>query len=349
MKKLKNIILLLLILLSFSSCKNNNVEKLYVIFNEMKDQYGDSILIKYKNFEILVDAGQNEDADEVSKTIKENVKDNILDTLILTHPHADHIGGIASGVLSNSGIKSITTWIDSGALYSTSSFQIVENIKHSFIDKGTLYHAAYDFFNTENLSNRIYLDVDDNVYIDIFDTGEYPLPNSTYQGGNINNVSVTFALNYNNTQFFFGGDISKMIEERLENRIDKQYFSKDKFTVFKANHHGSTGSNSLAMLDIVSPNMVLISSAISDNNRSQNGVVSSQHPYPAVISRFRYYTNEIYWTGTNGTFVCSSDGKTCKVEGKGRTIDYYFNNQLVPSLEEKDKPFIETKWFETGK
>ena len=349
MKRIKIPILLLLLLLPLSSCQKESPEKLYVIFNEMKEQYGDSILIKYKNFEILVDAGQNEDVLEVSNTLKEYVKDNTLDLVVLTHPHADHIGGIASGALNKGGITSITTWIDSGATYSTSAYSSIERIKSTYIDKGTTYHAAYDYFHTESLSNRIYLDVEDNVYIDIIDTGEYPLPNSTYKGGNINNVSVTFALNYDDTQFFFGGDLSKVIEEKLIYKIGRDYFSKDKFTVFKANHHGSTGSNSLDILDLVSPDMVLISSAITYDNRSQNGIVSSQHPYPAVISRFRYYTSEIYWTGTNGTFICYSDGKTCKVEGKGRTIDYYYGNKIVPSLEEKDKSFINTKWFETGK
>ena len=54
---------------------------------------GDSILIQTGEKNILVDTSDVDERDKLRKELKKaNVKK--IDTVILTHPHADHIGGM---------------------------------------------------------------------------------------------------------------------------------------------------------------------------------------------------------------------------------------------------------------
>ena len=56
---------------------------------------GDSIFIILPNGEtVLIDAGEKGRGKDIIRHIKDNGKDT-LDYIIVTHPHADHMGGMA--------------------------------------------------------------------------------------------------------------------------------------------------------------------------------------------------------------------------------------------------------------
>ena len=64
---------------------------------EMHDEYGDSLFIKYKDYDILIDSGNYGDAQYVRDFIDSNISsDKNLDLLIVTHCHDDHLGGITN-------------------------------------------------------------------------------------------------------------------------------------------------------------------------------------------------------------------------------------------------------------
>jgi competence protein ComEC len=66
---------------------------------------GDALLIKTAKETILLDSGDVDKRDDIVKLLKkENVK--AIDKLIITHPHADHLGG-AYAVLKNFTVKSV--------------------------------------------------------------------------------------------------------------------------------------------------------------------------------------------------------------------------------------------------
>lgn len=71
--------------------KVNNNENLEVYYIDVGQ--ADSILIKTKDQAMLIDAGNNEDGDDVVNFIKEKGITN-LNYVIGTHPHEDHIGGL---------------------------------------------------------------------------------------------------------------------------------------------------------------------------------------------------------------------------------------------------------------
>lgn len=123
MKKQYALILLPLIVASLSSCDPNADpnyvagEELKIISVEMNKEYGEAILIKFGNYEILVDSGNNTDATHVKEVLTTYVTDKTIDLLVVTHPHGDHIGGINNNCLN--GFK-VSKLVDFGYTYSPS-------------------------------------------------------------------------------------------------------------------------------------------------------------------------------------------------------------------------------------
>lgn len=66
-------------------------DKLHLVFCDVGQ--GDAILARYRNVQILVDAGPN---DKVTKCLAQNVPfyDRKIEVVVLTHPESDHIGGL---------------------------------------------------------------------------------------------------------------------------------------------------------------------------------------------------------------------------------------------------------------
>lgn len=87
---------------------------------------GDSILIKSKDKNVLIDAGERNKGEEVALYLKEN-KVEKLDYIIATHPHSDHIGGLS---------------------YIIENFQVSEVIVPEIIDeKVPTTQIYYEFLN----------------------------------------------------------------------------------------------------------------------------------------------------------------------------------------------------------
>ena len=95
--------------------------KLQVISLEMRGTYGDSFIIKYNDFEILVDAGTTTDKSYVQDALEEFVEDNTLDIVMVSHLHADHIGSMTStSFFSQIGIT-VNTFVDPGTTPTTAT------------------------------------------------------------------------------------------------------------------------------------------------------------------------------------------------------------------------------------
>ena len=105
---------------STSDSANENVDdsplEIYVL--EMCGIYGDSIYIQQGDVDILIDAGWDTDGEYVRDFVDEYLEDDVLDLLVATHPHGDHVGGMATALTN---VENITNIIDYGTFASTPS------------------------------------------------------------------------------------------------------------------------------------------------------------------------------------------------------------------------------------
>lgn len=236
---------------------------LYVHFIDVGQ--ADSIFIDYGDYEILIDAGNNGDGALVVDYIKPYTDE--IELLIASHPHEDHIGGL-DDVISNYDIIEI---IDSGLKADTKTYK-------DYYDSVLLENAKYN----EDSSTSIY--VDEYLEIEIYETGDDFI--------NTNDNSVVVKINYVDTSFLFTGDM----EEKAEAEALLYDLSAN---VLKASHHGSKTSSTKEFLDMVNPDIIVIS--VGKDNKYK-------HPSTETMLRFLDYTEEIYLTSDEGHIVLKSDG-----------------------------------------
>lgn len=313
-------------------------------FLEMNECYGDSLIIKKENFEILVDGGAQADATHVRKGLKRFVTDRVLDMVIVSHPHADHTGGLSDRNTFRE-IDSVGTFIDYGYQYATPMNKGYESNRDKYISKGATYYPAYDIFHM-NVHSPIF-DLGDDVTLEVLDTGLY-LPTDTIMnsGYNHNDSSVACVLTYGENKFFFAGDLEAKGEKNLISKYPN-YFT-DYHVSMKASHHGSESSSCKEFLEYIKPENIFISAAVIEENMSSSGVKVQQHPYVSTLKKYSQYTSSIYWNGTMGTInACFDKENIVSVHGDGATRNYYYNGVKMTSEEEKDMPFPETKWYST--
>ncbi len=315
---------------------------LTITFLEMNECYGDSFLIQYGDFDILVDGGAAADATSVRSGLKTYVKDGVLDMLIVSHPHADHTGGLSDRNTFRE-ITEVKTIVDYGYQYSTSLNRGYESNRQKSIDAGAAYYPISTLFTDETLSPVF--EIADGLTLEFLNTGAYLAPEEVRTSSfNHNETSIACALTYKDTKFFFAGDL----EAKGERAIQSAYpgYFEDSHVIYKASHHGSLTSNKEDFLRYLSPEAILISAALVAGNQTANGIVAEQHPYIQTIRTFEKFTKDIYWNGLNGTFHYAIDGEgRSTFRGEGAWYSYYVDGTKVDTESEKDLPFPETSWY----
>ena len=119
----------------------------------------------------------------------------------------------------------------------------------------------------------------------------------------VNDSSVVLRLTQGDISFLFTGDI----EDEAERSILRHDRGRLHTTVLKVAHHGSSSSTSEKFLDVVRPQVAVISSG-SDNWFA--------HPDVLVIERLEEQlgTKNIYLTSEHGTVTFTTDGEKLWVE-----------------------------------
>ena len=186
----------------------------------------DSILIRDKDKNMLVDAGNNEDGELLVNYFK-SLGIEKFDYVIGTHPHEDHIGGM-DDIINN---------FEIGAYYMPDA-----------ITTTATFESVLDALQNKNLTFDV---PEENEVISLTDATIKFL----YSGQNtsdLNNTSIVFKLTYGNKKILFTGDATSSTEKKL---LDKDL----KSDVLKIGHHGSQYSSTEAFLDAVNPNYAIIS------------------------------------------------------------------------------------------
>ena len=321
-------------------------DELHIIAIEMTGKYGDSFIIKYNNFEMLVDAGTKEDSENVQVALDEFVADDELDILMVSHLHADHIGSMTDvSFFEDLGIN-VKKIVDAGTKPTSKTAENYVSMREEFVKNGATYYPYYDILNGENIEKTWHIDEEGKLFIEFFDTGEVSKVGGS--PSDLNASSIAFTICYNENKWFFAGDLPSFCEEELVKNMkksDPSYFKESDCVVYKSCHHGSKSSNGDLLLSFVKPDIIFTMSGIVSSNR-ENSKIVDQHPYLETLERMKKYTEKIYWSSINGLTIFSSKGYDVSISSRGRTIDYYYNGLKVSREEEKDVTIFESKWYE---
>ncbi|MCX7921409.1 MAG: MBL fold metallo-hydrolase [Clostridia bacterium] len=231
----------------------------------------DSILIQTADGKnILIDAGFYTAGSTVFSYLKSRDISKI-DTVIFTHPHNDHIGGMLDVIHS----------FDIGTVYAPfvpGIFDVFEENLEVIMSKGLTVCAV---------SAGDYLDLASTIKVEVL------APNgSNYE--NLNNYSLVLKVTYGEVSFLLAGDAQSVSEKEM---LDKGFDLKA--DVLKVGHHGSSDSTTPEFLRAVSPRYAVIS-VVKDSPYG--------HPHGDVLDTLRKSGVKVYRTDEYGSVVVRTDG-----------------------------------------
>ena len=242
----------------------------------------DCTLIRTKDATILIDTGNPpEDGEwELFRMLRRAGVEQV-DVLVLTHPHADHIGGAVS---------------------------VLESFPVSVCLMPALTEDTELFRNTLNALDEEGCRLIRAVRGAGLTVGELLLevlsPAASY-GGNANSDSVAVRVTFDKTVALFMGDATAATESAMLT----VYGSALAANILKVSHHGSGGSSGAAFLSAVSPSFAVISCGTKN---------AYGFPDPDVLRRLDALGATVCRTDTDGTVVLSvlTDGSITKKQFK---------------------------------
>ncbi|MCL1848404.1 MAG: MBL fold metallo-hydrolase [Clostridiales bacterium] len=231
----------------------------------------DCILLRTGGHNMLIDAGNTGQDRLILGYLAEHEVD-ALDYLVATHPHADHIGAMASVVNTMGSIGEV----------------IMPDVVHT----------------TKTYENLLIAIEDKNIPLTMAKPGdEYTLGDASIlvlapvsvSGSDLNEVSVVLRVTFGDTVFLFTGDAGTKSENaQIASGLPLQA------DVLKVGHHGSRTSSTQNYLDAVRPRYAVISCGTGN---------TYGHPHIEAMARLTASGAAIYRTDESGTVMIASDGK----------------------------------------
>lgn len=242
----------------------------------------DSTFIELANGQtMLIDAGRSDNASTIVNYIKD-LHCETIDYVVASHPHDDHIGGMAT-VLDNFNIGKM--YMPKQAHTISAFTNMLDVIERKHID---LYTAKA---GTNILSNGI---IDIDVLSPFVDSNS-----------NLNNVSAVVRITYGKSIMLFTGDAEKLIEDQLlDSEIDAD--------ILKVGHHGAGSSSSNGFIKAVSPEVAVIS--VGEGN-------PYGHPHADTLAILNEVGANVYRTDEQGTIIVTADqNKKITIDKKASSV-----------------------------
>lgn len=242
---------------------------------------GDAVLICQDGEFCLIDAGTSESQEQLLRSL-DGAGVETLKYVVMTHPHADHIGGMEA-VLE-------TFPTDTLILPDLDGLE-----EQSAMLERTL--QAADDFSIEQVQACT-----GNVYA--LGNGQLEVllaPTPEEAGDNQNNLSLCLRFTAGSFCFVDTGDAEADVEEEL---VQRYWYGLDA-DLFKAGHHGSNTSNTEDFLSILSPEIVVASCGL-DNDYG--------HPHAEVMDRVESIGAAFYRTDLDGTVTVVWHDGTMQVD-----------------------------------
>jgi competence protein ComEC len=234
---------------------------------------GDAILIiTPEKKTVLIDAGVTESKEYLVEYIS-TLGITTIDSFVLTHPHADHIGG-AAAVLEAFTVKDVMM------PDVTHTIKMFQNLLLKIDDEGCGITVP-EVRETFTVGSALF-------------TCLGPVDN--YGSDDLNDMSLVLRLDYGSTSFLFTGDAEETSEKDMLALLPKSDFKVD---VLKLGHHGASTSTSKAFLEAVAPSFAIASCG----KGNQYG-----HPHSETLSALQEKGITLLRTDEDGSIVFTSNG-----------------------------------------
>lgn len=233
---------------------------------------GDSMLIEGGGECVLIDAGENDQGDEVLGYLAAAGIEKV-DLAVGTHPHSDHIGGL----------DTVLTGIPVGRLMLSDVPDALVPTTRTYLD---LLDAA-----EEAGTEMFYGYPGDQIAIC---GGVLTVLGPVEDYDDLNDESLVIRFDYGESSFLFTGDEESGAEgDLLDAGADVDA------DVLKVGHHGSNTSSSERFLEAVSPEIAVIECG----EGNEYG-----HPHLEVLERLEALSVSVYRTDLDGSVVITADG-----------------------------------------
>ncbi len=254
-------------------------EKLNIYFFDVGQ--GDAELIQKANWQILVDGGPDDIVIERISNVMP-IDDRKIETIIITHPHADHITGLIEVINRYEIEKIILTKVGYESATYKSLLELIDKKKIKTI--------------TPKIGDVEYL----------FDQGKitylWPGEEVSRFENNLNNSSIVFRFDYGDFNCIFSGDAE--IESWTE-IFKKQKNNLPDIDVIKIPHHGSRTGLNENMTNIMRPDIAIISLGI--NNKYG-------FPHQEILDILAKNKTRVYRTDQEKTINIRTDGGNYEIK-----------------------------------
>jgi len=216
-----------------------------------------------------------------------------LAVVIVSHAHADHLGGV----------QSVLERFDAGMIIEPGE-RVHDPLYYGFLDDlaaGAIpWHAA-------RTGERFVLD-------GVAFTVLHPDPRWSGWGEDVNEDSLVMLIEYGSFQALFAGDAGFPAEAEMRSRAPA-------VDLLKVGHHGSRGSTGDEWLDSLRPRAAVIS--VGQNKYA--------HPSVPTLRRLRDHKVDVWRTDRDGTITVTTDGTRMTMHsGRRETMYDVRENQLQP-------------------
>jgi competence protein ComEC len=259
---------------------------------------GDGILVEgARGGRLLVDGGPEPGRLLIALDERLPPWDRRIDILVLTHPHEDHVAGLAALL---------------------SRYRIGRVYEPGMVGPGPGYRAWAGTLAAGG-PPRGRLSTGDELRLDgirfrVLWPDANRVPERPADGGTaINNVSIVLFGEVGEHRFLLAGDIEEGIDPELIRR------GLPRVDLLKVAHHGSRTSSTPAFLAAVQPRVAVVSAGAGN---------PYGHPAPSTIDRLHSAAGETYRTDTDGTVEVAFDGPTLRVRTSGARRSA--ENETVP-------------------
>ncbi len=231
---------------------------------------GDAAIILCDGESMIIDGGPSAASSFIYSYIRNTLELSYVDYVIATHPHEDHIGGVAAvlnAVPVDLILTPVVTW-DTSVFDAVVRYADLQGAPMVVPETGDVLHLGGATVTVLHCWPEAWV---------------------------TNDMSIAVRIDYGETSFIFTGDAESMAEYMM---VDTGLPLKA--DVLKVGHHGSSSSSTEEFIRIVNPTYAVISCGRGN---------SYGHPHSETMATLKAAGAEVYRTDMQGTIICTSDGK----------------------------------------